>query len=399
MQTCTNNVWGSCVANTPQTEICGNNIDENCNGVAEACNGAPSVFVGSDQKITLPSTSTLTGNVTDDGLPNPPATTTVTWAKLSGPGTVTFSNAYGLSTVATFSTSGTYVLRLTASDSLLTAFDELTANVLPQPVNQLPIVSIVSPTSGTSFLYPSYVSINVTASDSNGNISKIEFYDSNVLLRTDTFFPYYFTWTNAAIGTHSLTAKAYDNQNGVTTSSPITITMVQPIICTSGQTQSCSVPGSQGICATGTRTCSNNVWGSCVAPSPQTEVCGNNVDENCNGVAEACITNGLFRSFSSNPAAVNTVITVTITKNLLAGQSTVLVEEYVPAGYTIVSTGTGSAMGNTIRWAELTGATSGKYNYTVRTLTTAGTGAFSGMYTINGGAMVTTAGSTQLKVQ
>jgi len=216
-------------------------------------------------------------------------------------------------------------------------------------------------------------------------------------LRNDTTAPYSHTWTNAAVGTHSITAKAYDNQNGVTTSSPVSITIVQPV-CTSGQTRSCTT-SLKGICATGTQTCSNNAWGTCVAPSPQTEICGNNVDENCNGVAEACVTNGLSRSFSSNTVIRNTVITVTITKNLLAGQSTVLVEEYVPTGYTIISSGTGSATGNTIRWAELIGAVSGTYTYTVRTPNAAGAGTFSGMYSINGGSETPIGGTALLTVQ
>jgi len=38
----------------------------------------PVVNAGADQSITLPATATLTGMVTDDGLPIPPGTTTVT---------------------------------------------------------------------------------------------------------------------------------------------------------------------------------------------------------------------------------------------------------------------------------------------------------------------------------
>jgi hypothetical protein len=44
---------------------------------------------------------------------------------------VTFGNANAVDTTATFSTSGTYVLRLTASDSALQAYDEVTITVNP----------------------------------------------------------------------------------------------------------------------------------------------------------------------------------------------------------------------------------------------------------------------------
>ena len=80
-------------------------------------NAAPLVNAGSNQTITLPSSATLTGTASDDGLPNPPAALTLTWTKFSGPGTVTFGNASAAGTTANFSAAGSYVLRLTANDS------------------------------------------------------------------------------------------------------------------------------------------------------------------------------------------------------------------------------------------------------------------------------------------
>jgi hypothetical protein len=79
----------------------------------------------------LPATAALSGTTTDDGLPNQPGALTRTWTKVSGPGTVTFANASAASTTATFSTSGTYDLRLTASDSVLSTSDEVLITVNP----------------------------------------------------------------------------------------------------------------------------------------------------------------------------------------------------------------------------------------------------------------------------
>ncbi|MGY1810948.1 PKD domain-containing protein [Blastococcus sp. SYSU D00669] len=97
--------------------------------VPTGTNQAPTVNAGPDQTITLPAAATLTGSITDDGLPNPPGTTTATWSKVSGPGTVTFGNAGAPSTTATFSAGGSYVLRLTANDSLLQASDDVSVVV------------------------------------------------------------------------------------------------------------------------------------------------------------------------------------------------------------------------------------------------------------------------------
>jgi tartrate-resistant acid phosphatase type 5 len=92
-------------------------------------NQPPSVNAGPAQTILLPSSATLQGTVTDDGLPNPPAATTVSWSMVSGPGTVTFSSPTSVSTTATFSTAGSYTLRLTASDSALTSSSDVVITV------------------------------------------------------------------------------------------------------------------------------------------------------------------------------------------------------------------------------------------------------------------------------
>jgi hypothetical protein len=74
----------------------------------------------------------LSGTATDDGLPTG-STLTTTWSKVSGPGTVTFGNVSAGSTTATFSAPGSYVLRLTASDTVLSNTDDTTIVVNPAP--------------------------------------------------------------------------------------------------------------------------------------------------------------------------------------------------------------------------------------------------------------------------
>jgi len=103
-------------------------------------NQAPAVNAGPDQTITLPSSANLDGTVNDEGLPDPPAAVTTTWSKVSGPGTVSFANPNAVDTTASFSTPGTYVVRLTASDSLLSSSADATVTVSPPP-NQAPVVS------------------------------------------------------------------------------------------------------------------------------------------------------------------------------------------------------------------------------------------------------------------
>ncbi len=88
-------------------------------------NLAPQVGAGPDQTIDLSTLASLNGTVSDDGLPNPPATVTTSWTKVSGPGSVSFGNASAVDTTAGFSLPGTYVLRLTANDTQLQASDDV----------------------------------------------------------------------------------------------------------------------------------------------------------------------------------------------------------------------------------------------------------------------------------
>lgn len=92
-------------------------------------NTPPTVNAGIDQQIWLGQTTNLDGSAADDGLPSPPAALTAAWSKVVGPGNVTFGDASALATTATFSATGTYVLRLTVSDSQLSATDDVIVSV------------------------------------------------------------------------------------------------------------------------------------------------------------------------------------------------------------------------------------------------------------------------------
>jgi hypothetical protein len=101
-------------------------------------NQAPVVDAGLNQTITLPAGAALNGTVTDDGLPAPPALVT-TWSLDSGPAPVTFQDASAVDTQVSFTIEGTYFLRLTASDGVLTTSDTMRITVLPVP-NAAPVV-------------------------------------------------------------------------------------------------------------------------------------------------------------------------------------------------------------------------------------------------------------------
>ena len=69
------------------------------------------------------------------------------------------------------------------------------------------------------------VAISATAADSDGTISKVEFYDGATLVNNDTSSPYGFNFSSNTVGAHTLTARAYDNMGAITTSAPVTVTI------------------------------------------------------------------------------------------------------------------------------------------------------------------------------
>ncbi|GAA5073354.1 hypothetical protein HNP84_008559 [Thermocatellispora tengchongensis] len=93
------------------------------------------------------------------------------------------------------------------------------------PVNQAPTVSLDSPDAGATFTAPATVSMEATASDSDGSVTKVEFLNGSTVVGTDTSAPYTFDWTNVAAGSYSLSARATDNLGATKTSDPVGITV------------------------------------------------------------------------------------------------------------------------------------------------------------------------------
>jgi PKD repeat protein len=128
---------------------------------APPTNVAPAVNAGPNRNVALSASASLDGTVTDDGLPTP-STVTQLWTEVSGPGDVTFAGATLVDTTATFSMAGTYVLRLTASDGALSAFDEVTVTVTASSTNVAPTVN-AGPNQNVTL--PASVSLDGTVTD------------------------------------------------------------------------------------------------------------------------------------------------------------------------------------------------------------------------------------------
>jgi hypothetical protein len=169
---------------------------------------------------TAPATINITANVTD-----------------AAPGTVSSVSFYNGSTLlGTDNTSpyslswtnipaGTYILSARATDNQGAVGTSSNVNVSVVSGNTPPVTSITSPSNSATFTAPASITINATASDANGSVTKVEFFNGSTKLAEDTTSPYSFTWSNVAAGSYALTTRATDNAGATGTSSVINISV------------------------------------------------------------------------------------------------------------------------------------------------------------------------------
>lgn len=123
-------------------------------------------------------------------------------------------------------TAGSYSITAKATDntgaSTTSSAQVVTVNT-GGSTNIAPTVTLATPTvSGNA---PATVSLSATAADSDGTVSKVEFFNGSNLLASVTSSPYSYSWTNVAAGSYSVTAKATDNSGASTTTAVKTVTV------------------------------------------------------------------------------------------------------------------------------------------------------------------------------
>jgi hypothetical protein len=95
------------------------------------------------------------------------------------------------------------------------------------PENVPPTITLTAPAPGASVPFGATITISADASDSDGSVSRVEFYADDNLLVYDLSAPYSFDWTGAVAGSHVITAKAFDNDGAGATSEAVTV-VVEP---------------------------------------------------------------------------------------------------------------------------------------------------------------------------
>jgi co-chaperonin GroES (HSP10) len=110
-------------------------------------------------------------------------------------------------------------------------------------------VALTAPAADARVTQGSVIGVSAGASDGDGSISRVEFYAGNTLIGTDSAAPYAISWSGAAVGSYSLTARAFDNKGAATTSGARTLTVSAPAsappanaVTCANEGQTCNLP-------------------------------------------------------------------------------------------------------------------------------------------------------------
>jgi hypothetical protein len=84
-----------------------------------------------------------------------------------------------------------------------------------------PVVELTGPPNGTIAASPANIVLQATATDLDGNVTKVSFFSGATLLGEDLTAPYSFAWNNVSAGSYTIIAKATDNDGQTSSAAPV----------------------------------------------------------------------------------------------------------------------------------------------------------------------------------
>ena len=119
---------------------------------------------------------------------------------------------------------GSYTLSAIASDNSGAKATNSVSIVVDTP----PSVTITNPASGTVFAAPANVTIQASASDTDGTVTNVQFRVGTNVVANKATAPFFGVTNNLAAGGYTLFAIASDN-SGATATNQVAISVVTPV--------------------------------------------------------------------------------------------------------------------------------------------------------------------------
>lgn len=199
------------------TDNVGNQVISSANTVTVIPNQPPSVtLTAPSSAVTLPNGTALAlgANATDiDGT----VTSVIFLAngiQIASAGSAPYTGTWLPSAAGTYN----IIARATDNSGNVTDTAAVAVTVLP---NVPPVVSITSPSNGTTVRVNSATTITASATDSDGSIANVQFSVNGSQVGSASGTPFTVAWTPAAEGVYRLTAVATDNAGATTTSATV----------------------------------------------------------------------------------------------------------------------------------------------------------------------------------
>ncbi len=202
----------------------------------------PVADAGGNVVVVIPeTTATLDGSASAD----PEGESLIyLWEQVYGPSIITFSDPTVESPDLSDLVEGVYKCQLTVNDGTYSSKSSVLV-IVSATANTTPSVSITSPKNGDSFREGSEVKIVAAASDLDGTVAKVEFFDGTTKLGEDATAPFEYMWAGATVGNHVLSAIATDDGGATGTSTDVSIDIEEVNSCST--TSSESIEGSFSV--------------------------------------------------------------------------------------------------------------------------------------------------------
>jgi hypothetical protein len=175
------------------------------------------------------------------------------------------TNFYATSLSPGLLLSGTNILAVEIHQANATSSDLGFELELTGTGNLPPIVNISSPGNNATLAAPANVALNALALDSDGIISKVEFFVGGLKVGEDTTAPFSLQLSNLPVGSYALTAAATDDA-GATTTSATNIISVKELLITAGSDWKFLDNGSNQGTAWSAPAFNDSLWASGPAP-------------------------------------------------------------------------------------------------------------------------------------